>query len=49
MDGNFAPTFPAAWSSNYTIIGTYDGAKNNQIVVEYTKAGYYWVTITQDT
>jgi hypothetical protein len=49
MTGNFVPTFPTNWTDNYAIIGEYDGTKNNQIVVEYIKTGYYWVTITQDT
>ena len=49
MDGNFTPTFPTAWTTNYTIIGAYDGLKNNQIVIEFIKTGYYWVVISQDT
>lgn len=49
VDGDFAPTWPVAWDDNFTPIGAYDGLKNNQVVIEYVKAGFYWQVITQDT
>jgi hypothetical protein len=47
MDGNFAPTYPAGWTTY--IRGTYDGAVRNLITVEYVKAGtpFYVVDISQ--
>jgi len=45
VQGAFALTFPAGWSTN--IIGDYDGAVRNQIVVEFIKTGDYAVEINQ--
>lgn len=47
MDGNFAPTYPAGWTTY--IRGAYDGAVRNLITVEYVKAGtpFYVVDISQ--
>lgn len=49
LTGAYVPIFPASWTVNNTIVGTYDGVKNNQITVEYIKPNYYWVVISQDT
>ena len=43
--GNFAITYPANWSTDIT--GTYNGTKQNIIVVQYFKSGVYKVQITQ--
>ena len=47
MSGNFAPTYPAGWTTY--IRGTYDGAVRNLITVEYVKAGtpFFVVDISQ--
>ena len=45
VQGEFPLTFPAGWSTN--IIGEYDGAVRNQIVVEFIKTGDYAVDINQ--
>lgn len=45
ITGDFALTFPAGWGTNQ--IGTYDGTKLNQIVVEYRSSGNYFTTINQ--
>lgn len=45
MTGNFAPTYPAGWSTNIT--GIYDGTVNNVFTVWYIKSGVYKVTIIQ--
>lgn len=45
VTGNFALTFPTGWDTN--IIGSYDGTKLNQIVVEYRSSGNYFTTINQ--
>lgn len=47
MTGNFAPTYPAGWSTYIT--GTYDGTVLNIIVVEYVASTtpFYKVQITQ--
>jgi hypothetical protein len=47
MDGNFAPTYPAGWTTY--ISGTYDGAVRNRIVARYVKAAtpYFIVDISQ--
>ena len=47
ITGNFAPTYPAGWTTN--IRGTYDGTVTNMIVVEYVKSGtpFYVVDISQ--
>lgn len=46
LDGAFTPTFPVAWD---VVIGTYDGAKKNQVVAKYINSSEYWVTITPDS
>lgn len=46
LDGAFTPTFPAEWN---VILGSYDGAKLNQIVIEYVDPTLYWVSIVQDS
>jgi len=45
VTGEFAITFPAGWTTN--IVGDYDGAVRNNIVVEFIKTGDYTVQITQ--
>ena len=45
VTGEFAITFPAGWTTN--IVGEYDGAVRNNIVVEFIKTGDYTVQITQ--
>ncbi len=45
VQGEFPLTFPEGWSDN--IIGEYDGAVRNQIVVEFIKDGDYAVEINQ--
>lgn len=45
VTGNFALTYPDNWTN--AIIGTYDGNKLNQIIVEYRSNGKYFVTINQ--
>ena len=47
MIGDYAPTYPAGWSTY--ISGTYDGTVLNTIVVDYVKAAtpFYKVQITQ--
>lgn len=45
VQGEFSLTFPTGWSTN--IIGDYDGAVRNQIVVEFIKTGDYAVEINQ--
>lgn len=45
ITGNFSLTYPAGFSSR--IVGTYDGTKNNLIVIEYRGVtNGYWVQIT---
>ena len=45
VTGEFAITFPSGWTTN--IVGDYDGAVRNNIVVEFIKTGDYTVQITQ--
>jgi hypothetical protein len=44
MTGNFAVTYPSGFTTR--IVGTYNGAKNNLLAIEYRGAtNAYWVTI----
>ena len=51
LEGAYVPLLPTEWTTgnHFTIVGAYDPAKRNQIVVEYLKAGHYWILITQDS
>ena len=46
MTGEFTPTWPSGYTDHIT--GSYDGTKLNTITVEFIKAGYYKVQITQE-
>jgi hypothetical protein len=43
--GTEIPTWPANWTNN--LQGEYFGTVLNQVVIEYIKSGFYWMTINR--